>query len=35
MKPTKVTPETSTQAEMDRQFGVVSKMARGVNRFYP
>jgi hypothetical protein len=30
----KVTPETYIRAETDRQFGVVVKMAGGVNRFY-
>lgn len=30
----KVTPETYIRAETDRQFGVVGKMAGGVNRFY-
>jgi hypothetical protein len=30
----KVTPETYVRAESDRQFGVVVKMAGGVNRFY-
>jgi hypothetical protein len=30
----KVTPETYIRAESDRQFGVVAKMAGGVNRFY-
>jgi hypothetical protein len=34
MKTTKVTPETYIRAESDRQFGVVVKMAGGVNRFY-
>jgi hypothetical protein len=34
MKTTKVTPETYIRAESDRQFGVVAKMAGGVNRFY-
>jgi hypothetical protein len=29
-----VTPETYVRAESDRQFGVVVKMAGGVNRFY-
>jgi hypothetical protein len=30
----KVTPETYIRAESDRQFGVVAKMAGGVNKFY-
>jgi hypothetical protein len=30
----KVTPETYIRAETDRQFGVIVKMAGGVNRFY-
>jgi hypothetical protein len=30
----KVTPQTYVRAESDRQFGVVAKMAGGVNRFY-
>ena len=30
----KVTPETYVRAESDRQFGVVVKMAGGVNRFF-
>ena len=34
MKTTKVTPETYIRAESDRQFGVIAKMAGGVNRFY-
>jgi hypothetical protein len=34
MKTTQVTPETYIRAESDRQFGVVAKMAGGVNRFY-
>jgi hypothetical protein len=34
MKMTKVTPETYIRAESDRQFGVMAKMAGGVNRFY-
>jgi hypothetical protein len=33
MKTTQVTPETYIRAESDRQFGVVAKMAGGVNRF--
>jgi len=34
MKTTKVTPESYIRAESDRQFGVIAKMAGGVNRFY-
>ena len=34
MANTLVTPETYIRAESDRQFGVVAKMAGGVNRFY-
>jgi hypothetical protein len=34
MKTTQVKPETYIRAESDRQFGVVAKMAGGVNRFY-
>ena len=34
MKTIRVTPETYIRAESDRQFGVVAKMAGGVNRFY-
>ena len=34
MKTTQVTPETYIRAESDRQFGVMAKMAGGVNRFY-
>jgi hypothetical protein len=34
MNTTKVTPETYIRAESDRQFGVIAKMAGGVNRFY-
>jgi hypothetical protein len=34
METTRVTPETYIRAESDRQFGVVAKMAGGVNRFY-
>jgi hypothetical protein len=34
MKTTQVTPETYIRAESDRQFGVIAKMAGGVNRFY-
>lgn len=34
MKTTRVTPETYIRAESDRQFGVIAKMAGGVNRFY-
>ena len=34
MKTTQVTPETYIRAESDRQFGVVAKMADGVNRFF-
>jgi hypothetical protein len=34
MKTTKVSPETYIRAESDRQFGVIAKMAGGVNRFY-
>lgn len=34
MTNTAVTPETYIRAESDRQFGVVAKMAGGVNRFY-
>jgi hypothetical protein len=29
-----VTPETYIRAETDRQFGEISKMARGINRLY-
>ncbi len=32
--PVKVTPETYIRAETDRQFGIVDKMAGGVNRLY-
>jgi len=34
MKKTQVTSETYIRAESDRQFGVIAKMAGGVNRFY-
>jgi hypothetical protein len=34
MKTTKVKPATYIRAESDRQFGVIAKMAGGVNRFY-
>jgi hypothetical protein len=34
MKTTRVTPETYIRAESDRQFGVIAKMAGGVNSFY-
>jgi hypothetical protein len=34
MKTTQVTPETYIRAESDRQFGVIAKMAGGVNQFY-
>ncbi|GLP78429.1 murein transglycosylase [Mycobacterium antarcticum] len=32
--PVRVTPETYTRAETDRQFGEIVQMAGGVNRFY-
>lgn len=34
MTNTLVTPETYIRAETDRQFGIVTKMAGGVNRLY-
>ncbi len=34
METTRVTPETYIRAESDRQFGVVARMAGGVNRLY-
>ena len=34
MTNTVVTPETYIRAESDRQFGIIAKMAGGVNRFY-
>ena len=34
MPRTPVTPQTYIRAETDRQFGDISKMAKGVNRFY-